>query len=105
MEIHLDHIIGPLKLFRFGQNLPNILTVDTCAEHSFENGEVNYDKQPVNDGRYPIDTVATYTCNIELVRSGSSSRTCQNSGNWEPALPICYQGNKKIILQLNIAID
>ena len=81
-----------LKLFRFWQN---ILTVDTCAWHSLENGEVDYDKQRVNDERYPIDTVATYTCNTGYSQSGSSSRTCQNSGNWEPALPTCNEGNKK----------
>ena len=40
--------------------------------------------------------MATFTCNHGYSLSGSSSRTCQTSGNWEQPIPTCTQSTKHI---------
>ena len=71
-----------------------------------ENGEVTYDKKQVfnSKGRYPIGTVATYTCADGYSLSGSDSNTCEDSGNWETTLPTCNQPGNKINLVLQIYV-
>ena len=72
--------------------------LDTCAMQSLENGEVTYNREQVLNlnGRYPIGTVAMYTCKSGYSLSGLDSNTCQNSGNWQKAPPTCNEeGNKK----------
>ena len=69
----------------------------TCAALSQPaNGQVAYSNATV-DGGYPVDTVATFSCNSRYSRSGSSSRTCQTSGNWNQETPTCNLSNTNII--------
>ena len=43
---------------------------------------------------YPVDTMATLTCNYGYSLSGSASRICETSGDWEQPTPNCNLGNK-----------
>ena len=57
-----------------------------------ENGQTNYNKSPVTNGEYPVDTTVSFTCNYGYMRTGSTSSTCQTSGNWTEQSPTCMQG-------------
>ena len=55
------------------------------------NGHVWYNRPGINHG-YPVNTLATFSCNIGYEVVGSDSLTCQSSGEWSK-LPKCG-GNK-----------
>ena len=69
----------------------NIFAV-TCESLNLANGGISYSELPVN-GRYPVDTVASYSCHHGYSLTGLSSRICQTSGNWNNQNPSCNQGN------------
>ena len=72
----------------------SILLAVTCpALSNPSNGKASYSKSPVN-GRYPMGTVGSFTCNDGCTREGSSSRTCQTSQNWSNKLPTCKTSNE-----------
>ena len=48
-------------------------------------------------GRYPVDTVASFSCNHEYKISGSVKTTCQPSGSWNLNPPSCNQSNESDI--------
>ena len=57
------------------------------------NGIVNYDRDQTGDGRYPVETTGTFTCdNGYTLLFGHDSTKCQASGYWRHQ-PIC-RGNK-----------
>ena len=63
----------------------------TCSAITLENGEVIYTMSPQN-GEFPLNTVATFSCSPQSNLSGCSSSICQasgNSGNWNPHAPTC----------------
>ena len=67
--------------------------VGTCSVlQSPSNGRVSYNKNIVG-GRYPVNTVASFTCNRGYNRNGHNSRTCESSGNWNRQTPTCNRGN------------
>ena len=74
-----------------------ITFVVTCTSLTLSNGAVSYSNHSVGGGRYPVDTVATFSCNRGYSQSESSSRTCQTSGNWNQATPTCNQSKSKNI--------
>ena len=45
------------------------------------NGDVVYSTSAV-DGRYPIGTIASFTCITGYRRYGLDSSSCQNTGEW-----------------------
>ena len=45
-------------------------------------GEVSYTTSTDNKGNYSIGTVADFSC-VNGLKSGTSSRTCLPSGNWD----------------------
>ena len=59
-----------------------------CAPLSLVNGEVSYTK-PAENGQYPVDTVASFSCNSDYYQNGGDSTTCQTSGNWNKKSPTC----------------
>ena len=66
-------------------------SIATCPPLSLENGEVEYDIDPV-DGEYPTDTLAFFTCNTcngDFIRLGSLYVRCQDSGTWNLDMPTC----------------
>ena len=69
-----------------------IFVVITCPHLSLANGGITYSISPLN-GRYRVHTVASFTCNSGYSISGSSTRTCQMSGNWDQQTPICNESN------------
>ena len=71
-----------------------MFTVDTCPALYLQNGQVTYNRQSINGGRYNRNTVATYTCDIGFDLSGLDSNTCQSSGNWQRDNPVYVLGRK-----------
>ena len=41
------------------------------------------------NGRYPVDTEATFTCNNDYTRNGCEQTSCETSGNWGHSTPTC----------------
>ena len=68
--------------------------VVTCVSLSLPNGRVSYNRGAIN-GRYPVDTVTSFSCNSGYSRSGSSSRICQTSGDWNQQTPKCNKNKKR----------
>ena len=62
-----------------------------CDVLSLSNGQVCYNHGP-NNGQYPVDTVASITCDYGYNLDGSHSRFCQPSGTWNHTAS-CRQGN------------
>ena len=52
----------------------------------------DYTKSKVN-GRYPVDTLASFTCNDGYSKGGSDNRRCLASGNWDGDDQTCNKGN------------
>ena len=74
--------------------IPKHMFVVTCPSLSISNGEISYNKSPVN-GRYPVDTVATSSCHHGYLLTGSSPITCQTSGNWNQQTATCNHSNQE----------
>ena len=51
----------------------------------------------MTNGKYPVDTTVSFTCNHGYKRAGSTSSTCQTSGTWNQQTPTCTQSNDKQI--------
>ena len=62
-----------------------------CSSLSLSNGEVSYSGSALN-GEYPVNVVASFTCNYGYTLSGSASSTCENSGTWNKQDQMCNQG-------------
>ena len=63
----------------------------TCPVLHLSNGGISYNKSPLNNGGYPIGTVASFSCNYGYSQTQSNSRTCQTSGMWNQQTPTCNQ--------------
>ena len=74
-------------------------TVTCNALSAPSNGGRTYNRNSVG-GKYPVDTVVTFTCNSGYSRSGSSTRKCQTSGNWNSNSPTCNKSNNNLIILL-----
>ena len=69
----------------------------TCGSFIIlSHGHITYSKSELNLG-YPVGTGADFTCNQGYSRSGSSSRTCQTSGNWNGKTSSCRQSKMHIV--------
>ena len=66
----------------------------TYSSLSLSNGEVSYSGSAMN-GEYPVNTVASFTCNSGYALSGSESSTCETSGTWNEQDQMCNQGEVK----------
>ena len=71
-----------------------MFVLERCQSLSLTNGRVNYDRQKHNDGKYPINTIATLICNTGFIID--SSRTCQPSANWNGQTTTCKRSNLNI---------
>ena len=56
------------------------------------NGNIGYSMTAVN-GRYPVDTEATFTCNDGYTRNGCDKTSCETSGSWGHSTPTCDTSN------------
>ena len=65
----------------------------TCETLSLVNGQIDYTESALTNGEYPVDTVATFTCDFRYYLSGSESITCQTSGEWNAESPMCKSNN------------
>ena len=66
--------------------------VVSCEALSLTNGQISYDRSPKN-GRYPAETVASFSCNDRYSQFGPSSRNCRTSGAWNSQTTTC-ESNK-----------
>ena len=60
----------------------------TCVPLSLANGDVTYTKSAQN-GKYVVNTVASFSCDSDYYLNGPNSITCQKSGNWNEQTPRC----------------
>ena len=76
-----------------------ILSAVTCYQFwFFANGQVTYNRHVeytlhngLFDFRYPMDTIATFTCSEGYELVGPSTRTCNSSGHWSSYTPRCHE--------------
>ena len=61
---------------------------------SFPNGHISYSESALLSGRYPLDTVASFTCNYGYSISGLQLQTCQPNEAWDNQPPTCTQSKK-----------
>ena len=73
-----------------------------CPLLRLEHGEIMYNKPfVITFGKlpwtfvtgYPVNTLASFSCDKDFRREGSSSAICQSSGNWSEQTPICTGSN------------
>ena len=68
------------------------------------NGTVTYTTQGNQlDGGYPLNTVATYSCNEGYTPSGRTSSFCRIEG-WSHPPPTCAGNRKKLHFVIYVAI-
>ena len=60
----------------------------TCAPLSLTNGGVTYTTS-AQDGKYVVDTVASFSCDSGFSLNGTNSAMCQESGNWNEKTSRC----------------
>ena len=68
-------------------------TVVTCPPLSLTNGEITYDMSSINEN-YPVGTRASLICDHGYSQSGTSTRTCQDSGICDQQNPTCNQSEE-----------
>ena len=68
----------------------------SCPALSLSNGTVNYDRDRANNGQYPVNTTATFTCDDDYYPDGDESTTCESSGIWSQSIPTCMSNDIKI---------
>ena len=86
-------------------NYTSFITANTCPSRgTFANGEIYYDRSAIN-GKYPVSTIAFYSCSVGYMQPTSQSRSaiCLDSGSWgSPGVPKrCIADTGKSII-LNI---
>ena len=63
--------------------------VASCSPLRLRNGIVTFDRDPAGDGRYPVETIATFTCNPLHSLFGDNSLICETSSSWSHQTPTC----------------
>ena len=67
--------------------------VVTCQDRrSPSNGQVSFDRDPVDNGQYgqyTVGTVSTFRCRDGYSALGHNSSTCLMSGHWSQSAPTC----------------
>ena len=67
-----------------------VLLVVTCsALRSLGNGRINYTHSTLENGAFPVGTIASFTCNEGYFLIGSEAASCQTSGTWNANTPSC----------------
>ena len=75
-----------------------VFFVATCVPlNGPKNGIVSYDMSPINN-RYPVGTIATYSCNPDYIPSNHASARCHKKGtvlSWKTSdvIPTCSGRN------------
>ena len=71
-----------------------LYSVVTCSDRSLSNGHVSFDRDSVDNGQYPVNTISTFRCKDGYSVFGHNSSTCEISGRWSQPIPHC--GGKEI---------
>ena len=79
-----------------------VITLVTCERLSLGNGTVTYN-ETMSDV-YSVDTVATFVCDRGFDPVGSTSSSCQTSGEWSEQPPACDQGNREFYKHIPLVI-
>ena len=87
ISIILEEIQREIKL--------NVLLVATCPAISRANGNINFNDSTLENGAYPVGTMASLTCNEGYFLIGPESTICKASGAWSEygscsKLPFCF---------------
>ena len=69
----------------------------TCLPLILPNGTVQYSSIPLN-GRYYINTAASFTCECGWYLLGVRFATCHLNTGWDQQMPQCIPGNKYLCL-------
>ena len=75
--------------------------VVTCPDLSLANGQITYDPLS-SSNQYPVDSVASFTCDYGYRLLGSDSTTCHSSGTWSEPTPTCTLGIKISIILISV---
>ena len=71
-------------------SLLSLYTVLCSNLPALTNGVISYSTTAISGSRpWPVDTVATHTCDSGFALSGNEQRTCQSSGEWNGSAPTC----------------
>ena len=68
--------------------------VVTCEALFLVHGQVVYSEQSDENGRYHLETNASFACNYGYILSGPNSAVCQISGTWDQT-PHCIDGENR----------
>ena len=74
----------------------------TCQDRSLSNGQVMFDRDPVDNGQYglyPVGTTSTFTCRDGYSALGHTTSTFLMSGSWSQPAPTCI-GREILIFRL-----
>ena len=61
---------------------------------SLANGQICYTESALLSGRYPLDTVASFTCNYGYSKSEVQLQTCQANETLDKQTPTCTQSKE-----------
>jgi len=65
---------------------------------------------PINDGTimysvtgpmFPVDTTATYSCNVNYMLNGADTRTCMSDGTFDGEAPTCERTYSTTVMKAN----
>ena len=68
-----------------------IVLVDSCNDPTPHNG--NTAPAPSPNGRYPVNSHVTISCDAGFTAHGNTNAICQDALSWHPEPPACRQGD------------
>ena len=77
-----------IKSKEFGRPAKSAI-VNCSAFGVLDNMRINYDKDPIRDGQYPVGTRARYTCDDGLLKKDNAYGFCLPSGSWNQTQFTC----------------
>ena len=69
------------------------IAVPTCPALSISNGDITYNKNAIN-GKYPVRTIASFSCDYGYLLQGQHGAYCLHSGNWDLLTPPLCKSNE-----------
>ena len=80
-------VFGKISWVNWGKQY---FVVATCSPlEDATNAFVEYNSEAYADGRYPENTIATFSCEEEFLLHGVETLVCGSSNNWDGQFSIC----------------
>ena len=73
-----------------------IYFIVVCWSLHIPNGRVRHQNGDAVGSRYPVGTVAQFSCYRAYTRDGPFQATCQASGEWDQQKPRCNYGSSVV---------